>query len=89
MVAGAAAKIAGQGLGCLADVRVGPFFEQFGSTHQKAGRTIAALYTAALDQRLLERVQLRSCAQPFDRHDRAAPGPFGRHHACHHGHPIK
>ena len=102
VVARAAAEIAGKGFLDLGQGRMSHFFHQVGGRHEDAGRAVAALHRARVDERLLQRMQRqdrlghvkpgassRSRRQPFDRDDLAARGAFGRHQAAHHGHAVQ
>src|SRR5262249_56103084 len=70
-VAGAAAEVAGQCLSDLITRRERVSFQQRPRSQQHARRAVAALGSAELGERLLERVQLRGAAHPFHSRDLA------------------
>ncbi|GIV95554.1 MAG: hypothetical protein KatS3mg057_0211 [Herpetosiphonaceae bacterium] len=68
-------------------------FEQFCRSHNHAGGTVAALYRAMVDERLLDWMQCIggvSCAcQPFDCRKSCIMGLWRRHQTRHHCLPIE
>ena len=74
---GAAAEIAGKAFSDLRHGRVRIDGEQLSSRHQHAGRTDAALSAAALEERLLQRVQFSIDGETFNGLDARA---FGLQH---------
>src|SRR5262245_34741170 len=69
IVAGAATQVTGDGLPDLLLARRRIVVEQRFGRYDDAGRTEATLRAARLDQRRLDRVQLATARQSFDRQD--------------------
>ena len=59
-VAGAATNITTEGDKSFIEIGMWPFLQQFGTGHQHARNTKAALHRATVDKGLLERMQLTS-----------------------------
>src|SRR5262245_16179632 len=97
-IAGATAEIAAQRRLGLSKIGSGVLVEQLGAGHQHAGDAVAALYCAALDKSLLERMEtccacrlITACClrQPLDGGDSSVMGLGGGHQAGHHRLPVQ